>query len=100
MEHPLTKTTMTMSQNYPLLSKLSWQEIQHLYGQLGLQLKEYERIKRCIHLQWLDRGFNSLALDAWWFDQRFKADVQLIDTRLSVLDREINRRNNLIGVMG
>lgn len=85
---------MVMENN---LQAWSWQDIINIYRILGRQLKEYERIKKSIRIGMVARGFNSLALDAYFFNEAFTRDVRRLDAQVAALDREIARRNQLVG---
>lgn len=87
MEHPL---------NNPLPS-WSWQEIQSVYTQYGLELQEYHRIYSLYRQALRCRGLNYYAS---YFADSYKRDVQKLDLKVRQLDVEIARRNSLIGVMG
>lgn len=89
------------------LGAWSWGDIQSIYAILGRQLQEYKRIADILHPeQYIDltpkpgtvipisKFENVLWIGKW------HQDVERINEQLTCLDREIARRNNLIGVMG
>lgn len=80
------------------LSSWSWQSLHRVYKTYGLQLGKYaavdQRVKvpRKIDIAYPDS--NNLFIIRFW------RDVNRIDAHLKVMEKEIKRRNNLIGVMG
>lgn len=79
------------------LGSWSWQDIQRIYTILGNMLSQYDGVnRRCnvpkAHIQYSDQE-NIFFL-------RFWRDVTRINEQIKCLDREIKRRNNLIGVIG
>ncbi len=81
------------------LGSWSWQDIQTVYAGYGKQLNEFARIKKAVGLQEVKLDIRNSDLQNI-FVLRFTRDIQKIDMNLALLDREIARRNNLIGVMG
>jgi hypothetical protein len=79
------------------LSSWSWKNIQSVYAILGKQLQEHESVRqRCsiprqINIHFSDSD-NSLIL-------RFWRDVNRVEAQLQALDKEIARRNKLVGVI-
>ena len=90
MEHSLATN--------PKLSKWSWQEIQGVYRVYGQQLKHYQQLKNRIdipetmHIEYTD--------ESNIFISRFWREIKRLDLSVTQLDREISRRQKLIGVMG
>lgn len=79
------------------LQSWSWHDIQSIYGILGHMLGHYDGINKRVgipqaHIKYSDRE-NLFFL-------RFWRDVHCINEQIKCLDREIARRNKLIGVMG
>lgn len=89
--------TLTVKSN---LASWSWQDIIRLYRAYGEQVQEYQRIKKSVQMEWQGRGMNELSFAAFDFDNYFRESVQRLDAQIHVLDLEIARRNNLIGVIG
>ena len=83
----------------PKLASWSWQEIQGVYITYGKQLKEYERIKKSLGLDKVEPEIEN-SESRKNFIEWFVRDVKKIDASIAELDREIARRNNLIGVVG
>lgn len=79
------------------LQSWSWGDIQSIYGILGRMLSEYNGIHQRIGVPKPHIAFGDCENI---FFLRFWGDVTRINEQLKVLDREIARRNNLIGVMG
>lgn len=82
----------------PSLSNWSWQSIMKTYKLLGSQLSEYHGLRQRINIpRNIDFGYddhtNVLIIHFW-------RDVERLDEQLACLDKEIARRNNLVGVMG
>ena len=80
------------------VSSWSWQNIQDIYAVLGRQLEDYRQLKKRFSIpRTVDINFpddkNTLILHFW-------RDVTKINQQIVVLDAEIKRRNNLLGVMG
>lgn len=79
------------------LHSWSWGSIQDVYAILGKQLKNHEAYRnRCNIPQNIDINFSDHDNT---FIIRFWRDVNRIDAHLQMLDTEIARRNNLIGVI-
>lgn len=76
----------------------SWQEIQYIYKAYGMQLIELSRVKRVFGLDMVQRGMKDAGYQ--FVQEAFRTQVDEVDGMLSLLDAEISRRNNLIGVMG
>lgn len=80
------------------LQMFSIQEIHATYKVLSKKLQEYLGIKKRCHIpdgidvQYTDDN-NILIL-------HFNNDVKYVLAQIDFLDKEINRRNNLIGVVG
>lgn len=72
----------------------SWQDIQKVYKAMGNLLDNYKRINlpEAIDIKLSDRE-NLFIIDC-------HRSIDRIDQQLTVLDKEISRRNKLIGVMG
>ena len=72
----------------------SWQEIQKVYQAFGNLLDNYKRINlpKTIDIKFSDKE-NLFIIDC-------HRSIARIDEQLTVLDKEIARRQNLIGVMG
>lgn len=82
----------------PLLNSWSWQSIQDTYRIYGKMLREYDGFKkRCYLPDNINIGYTD---ETNVFITRFNEEVGRIDRHLSTMDREIARRNSLIGVMG
>lgn len=80
------------------LQSWSWGDIQRIYAILGGQMQDLLGIKRRLNLgDTIDIAYpdekNILII-------RVHRDADRLDEQLSVLDKEIKRRNNLLGVMG
>lgn len=79
------------------LSSWSWKSIHGTYRAYATLLKKYESYqKRCnipreINIMFSDH--DNLVIIRFW------RDVNRIDAHLSVLDKEIARRNSLVGVV-
>lgn len=95
----------------PSMGSWSWQNIQKMYELYGKQLETYRDIADRFELQLpitkeqplkLKPGDVITTADAGRhaFVGAFARDVRRINQQISVLDTEIARRNNLIGVMG
>jgi hypothetical protein len=82
----------------PVVSRWNWQTIFVVYRELGQQLSAYNGIQKRIgpmpqpHIELTDES--NTFLIRWW------KDINRINEMLKVLDAEIRRRNNLVGVMG
>lgn len=81
----------------PKLASWSWDHLTGVYQILGDMLEEYRGLHERINfpkpnIEHSD-DLNILLL-------RFWGDVKRINDQLEELDREIARRNNLIGVIG
>lgn len=80
------------------LQSWSWHDIQSIYAIIGGQMLDLLGIKRRLNLP--------DTIDVRYPDAknimiiRVNRDADWLDDQLKVLDREIARRNNLIGVMG
>lgn len=75
----------------------SW-SIQSVYKSYGTLLGQYAEIDKRIAIpKQIDIKFTD---DNNVFIMKFWRDVNRIDDHLKVLDAEISRRNNLVGVMG
>lgn len=79
------------------LPSWSWQDIQRIYGILGQMLSEYHNVHKRIGVP---QPHIELTDESNIFLFRFWGDVNRINDQLKALDREIARRNNLMGVMG
>lgn len=80
------------------LNSWSWGSIIKTYRLLGGQLQEYQGLNQRIHIPKninfeYDDHTNVLIIHFW-------RDVNRLNEQLGCLDKEIARRNNLIGVMG
>lgn len=82
----------------PLLSNFSWQDLQATYAHLGKQMGQYEGVHKRIGVP-ATMDINLSDADNI-FISRFWRDVTRIEKQFKLLDAEIARRNNLIGVMG
>jgi hypothetical protein len=75
----------------------SWQTITAVYRVLSDRLKEYNEFHQRINIPHASIEYsdeeNLLFLQFW-------RDVARLNSEIEVLDREIARRNKLIGVMG
>lgn len=80
------------------LQSWSWKDIQAIYGIIGGQMQDLLGIKRRLGL--------SDTIDVRYPDAkniliiRINRDAGWLNDQLIVLDKEIKRRNNLIGVIG
>jgi len=79
------------------LQSWSWRDIQSIYTILGRMLAEYDGVNRRCNVPTADIKYSDPENI---FFLRFWTDVKKINEQLKVLDHEITRRNNLIGVMG
>lgn len=79
------------------LSSWSWASIHKTYAAYATLLKKYEGYqKRCSIPKSMDINFsdeNNILIARFW------RDVKRIDAQLAVLDKEIARRNQLVGVI-
>jgi len=91
------------------LSSWSWQDIHCVYQTFSNQLMEYKMVADRFEIPVpMDKELRTMthgivkAKDQQFQDfiNRWFRDVNKIVGQLSVLDREIARRNKLIGVMG
>lgn len=82
----------------PRLANWSWQDIMGVYRVYGGMLQKYNALKiRCHIPNKIDFSYsneNNLLI------MRFNRDVIKIDSFVTELDREIARRNSLLGVTG
>lgn len=86
------------SQTAPKLGRWSWQEIVGVYKVYGKMLRQHsEYKKRCNIPTTIDIKYPDSAN---LFIMRFNRDVRKIDLLVGELDKEIARRNELIGVVG
>ena len=80
------------------LQSWSWQDIVSIYKIIGRQLSEYQGYKKRCHVP------NNIRIDypdeENVFIMMFVRDIKRLDQQVAALDREITRRNNLLGVMG
>ncbi len=88
----------------PKLANWSWQEIQKVYASFGAYLRELQRHAKIFDID-LPVKFKPGEFVAYPDDKaelvaRWIMDINRTNLQLSTLDREIARRNNLIGVMG
>lgn len=79
------------------LGSWSWRDIQTIYSILGGMLAEYDGVNRRCSVPTANIKY---ADQENIFFLRFWGDVRKINEQIKALDREIKRRNNLIGVMG
>lgn len=79
------------------LGSWRWQDIQSIYAILGRMLGEYNGVHSRIGVPKPRIEYGD-AENIFFI--RFWQDVVRINEQLKVLDREIARRNKLIGVMG
>lgn len=79
------------------LQSWSWGDIQRIYAILGGMLSQYQGINDRIGVP---RAHIAYQDHENIFFIRFWQDVKRINEQLQCLDREIARRNNLIGVIG
>jgi hypothetical protein len=79
------------------LQSWSWKDIHVIYAILGNMLQEYNGVHQRCHVPTADIKFSDQE-NIFFF--RFWGDVKKINEQIKCLDREITRRNNLIGVMG
>lgn len=79
------------------LQSWSWKDIQHIYQIIGSQMNEYSGIHQRIGVP-KPNVKNSDQENIFFI--RFWRDVSRLEEQLSALDREISRRNKLIGVVG
>ena len=79
------------------LQSWSWKDIQSIYAIIGRQLAEYNGVHQRVNVPHAHID-NSDQENIFFL--RFWGDVKRLDEQIQCLDREIARRNNLIGVMG
>mgnify|MGYP001562020752 FL=1 len=79
------------------LQSWSWGDIQAIYAILGRQLQEYDNVNKRIGIP---KPHIELSDESNIFILRFWRDVKRLNEQVKCLDREIKRRNNLIGVIG
>ena len=79
------------------LQSWSWGDIQSIYTILGNMLKEYDGVNRRCAVPTANVKYQDQENI---FFLRFWTDVKKINEQIKCLDREIARRNNLIGVIG
>ena len=80
------------------LSSWSWQEIQGVLRIYGKQLSEYQNVNKRINVP---KSMNIDYTDeSNIFISRFWREVKRLDLSITQIDREISRRQKLIGVMG
>ena len=95
----------------PDIRSWSWQSIQSFYKVLGIQLEGYGDIADRFELQLpLDRPtvrqlkpgdiVTVAESGRYTFVARLCTEVKLVNDQLNVLDAEISRRSQLIGIMG
>lgn len=83
------------------LAKYSIQQLQAIYTVFGNELKEYEDVAKRIGLKLPLNGALPFThpgeeeVCARWY-----LGVNEINRKIKTLDREISRRNNLVGVLG
>lgn len=81
-----------------LLMAMSWQDIISLYKVYGEMVMQYKGYKeRCQIPSSIKVQFGDLEN---MFVLQFNREVKRLDAQINVLDKEIARRNKLIGVMG
>lgn len=80
------------------LSNWSWDEITRAYWAFGSLLEEYAGYKKRCNIPEQIRIMYSD--DENIFIMQFNKDIKRIDANLAELDKEIARRNKLIGVVG
>lgn len=83
----------------PTLAKWSWQDIQKVYATLGAQYTEFNRIKATFGLEELKLNINYPDLKNIFIIRALR-DIKRLDLQIAALDKEIARRNKLLGVMG
>lgn len=85
------------------LNSWSWKSIHDVYAILGRQLKEYERVARAVGLKLpvlVKPGeLIEMPMDKATFVARWYLDVNRINRQIQCLDKEIARRNKLVGVV-
>lgn len=79
--------------NNPLL-KFNIKQITKYYEKLGSDLKEYKRINKFLTYEGIINGPDSIAVFV-----SYKMGLALLEQKFQVLDKEIYRRNHLIGVL-
>lgn len=79
------------------LQSWSWGDIQSIYAILGRMLGEYNGVHQRINVPTARIEYSDHENI---FFLRFWGDVRRINDQIKCLDREIARRNRLIGVMG
>lgn len=88
----------TLSVTAPKLGNWGWQDIVRVYKVYGQMLKQHNTYKKRCHIPTtIDIKYPDSAN---LFIMRFNRDVRKIDLLVSELDKEIARRNDLIGVVG
>lgn len=83
------------------LNSWSWQQISEKYRKYGAELQELARVSKIFE------DHNVQQIDVYALDgnyqivrQAWQNSLDETDGMLTLLDAEIKRRNNLIGVMG
>lgn len=92
----MTSMKMTDPNSQPLHS-WSWQEIYQAYKWYGCQLNEYKRLEGVYKDALSKKDINYAAS---FFSDIYERDINRLDLLIDQLDKEIARRNTLIGVVG
>lgn len=81
------------------LSKWSWADIQAVYATFAHQYKEIERLTKACGIEKLEMNIDYPELKNIFIIRALRS-IKQIDKHVAILDKEIDRRNKLIGVMG
>lgn len=83
------------------LEKYTWQQLYAQYRQYANRLKEIERYFKVLpDKKPLSATPGAITPSANDYQERLMLNAAQIDNKLAVLDAEITRRNQLIGVVG